>query len=224
MVCLKAVSWVPSYSLILWMIYLFILTLHLTCMLMIQSYMSLERQQKSWKTNLILTLKMYKSGAKKHRMAVNAEQTKVMLVTTYQRETQLQTSEIKVNFNNTMLENVISEKLLGVIIDKHLSWKHHIDKTSKTLSKNIALLKRSRKYLPHHTRLMFYRTFIKPHINYCSTIWGQSPHISHIHILQMISVRLIMNVPNLTHSAPLFKECQVMQIQDRVKFRTVTMV
>ncbi len=33
-----------------------------------------------------------------------------------------------------------------------------------------------------------------------------------------------MNVPNLTHSAPLFKECQVMPIQDRVKFRTVTIV
>ncbi len=33
-----------------------------------------------------------------------------------------------------------------------------------------------------------------------------------------------MNVPNLTHSASLFKECQVMPNQDRVKFRTLTMV
>ncbi len=45
---------------------------------------------------------------------------KVMLITTYQRETKLQTSEIKVNFNNTMLENVNSEKPIGVIIDKHI--------------------------------------------------------------------------------------------------------
>ncbi len=123
-----------------------------------------------------------------------------------------------------MLENVNTEKLLGVIIGKHLSWTHHIDKTAETLSKNIALLKRIHKYLPHQTRLMFYKTFIQPHIDYCSTIWGQSPHISHIHILQKISLRLIMNVPNLTHSAPLFKECQVMPIQDWVNFRTVTMV
>ncbi len=34
-----------------------------------------------------------------------------MLVTTYQRETKFQTSEIKVNFNNIMLENVNSKKL-----------------------------------------------------------------------------------------------------------------
>ncbi len=76
---------------------------------------------------------MYKSGAQKNRMIVNAEKTKVMLFTTYHRETKLQTSEIKVNFNNTMLENVNSEKLLGVIIGKHLSWKHDIDKTAETL-------------------------------------------------------------------------------------------
>ncbi len=93
---------------------------------------------------------------------------KVILVTTYQRETKLQTSEIKVNFNNTMLENV--NYLGSFIIDKHLSWKHHIDKTAKTLSKNIALLKRFRKYLPHQTRLTFYKTFIQPHIEYCSAI------------------------------------------------------
>ncbi len=71
---------------------------------------------------------------------------------------------------------------------------------------------------------LYYKTFIQPHIDYCSIIWGQSPYISHIHILQKISLRLIMNVPNLTHSAPLFKDCQVMHIQDRVKFRIVTMV
>ncbi len=143
-----------------------------------------------------------------------------MLVTTYQRETKLQTSEINVNFNNTMLENVNFEKFLGVIIDKHLSLKHHIDKTSKI----IALLKGIRKYLPHQNRLMFYKTFIQPHIDYCSTIWGQSPHIYRIHILQNISLRLIMTLPKLTYSAPLFKECQFIPIQDRVKFRTVTMV
>ncbi len=80
-----------------------------------------------------IVLKNVQIWCQKTRMAVNAEKTKVMLVTTHQRETKLQISEIKVNFNNTMLENVNSEKLLVVIIDKHLSCKHHFDKTAKTL-------------------------------------------------------------------------------------------
>ncbi len=115
--------------------------------------------------------------------------TKVMLVTTYQRETKLQTSEIKVYLNNTMLENVNSEKLLGIIINK-------------TLSTNVALQKRIWKYLLHKTRLTFYKTFIQPQINYFSTICGQSPHISRFHINHKVSLRLIMNMPLLIQSAP----------------------
>ncbi len=72
-------------------------------------------------SKLNIDLKNVQIWCQKNRVAVNAKKTKVMQVTTYQRETQLQTSEIKVNFNNTMLENVNSEKLFGVIIDKHLS-------------------------------------------------------------------------------------------------------
>ncbi len=59
-----------------------------------------------------ILLKNVQIWCQKNRMVVNAEKTKVMLVTTYQRETKLQTSE--------MLENVNSEKCLVVIIDKHL--------------------------------------------------------------------------------------------------------
>ncbi len=56
-------------------------------------------------------------------MAVNADKTKVMIVTNYQKEAKLSSSVINVNFNDTLLENVNAEKLLGVVIDKHLSWK-----------------------------------------------------------------------------------------------------
>ncbi len=37
-------------------------------------------------------------------------------------------------------------------------------------------------------------------------------------------LRLIMYVPNLTHSALLFHQCGVMPIYNRIKFRTVTTV
>ncbi len=115
-----------------------------------------------------------------NKVAVNADKTKVMLVTTYQKEAKLSSSVINVNFNDTLLANVNPEKLLGVVIDKHLSWKDHINKTAKTISKSIAHLRLIQKYLPNKTRTNFYKSFIQPHIDYCNTIWGQSPHVSHI--------------------------------------------
>ncbi len=45
--------------------------------------------------------------------------------------------------------------------------------------------------------------------------------MSHIHILQKMALRLIINVPKLTHSAPLLRECQIMPIKERTSFRTV---
>ncbi len=59
-------------------------------------------------SKLNIDLKNVQIWCQKNRLAVNAEKVKVILVTTYQREIKLQTFEIKVNFNNIMLENVNS--------------------------------------------------------------------------------------------------------------------
>ena len=147
-----------------------------------------------------------------------------MLITTYQKEIKLERSNLKVTYKGSALENVKSEKLLGVVIDKHLTWKEHIDKTCKSINRNIALLRRIRKYLSHTTRLTFYKAYIQTHIDYCNTIWGLSPHVKRVHILQKNALRLIMDVPRLTHSAPLFKQCKVMPIHQRVQYRSAVMM
>ncbi len=76
-----------------------------------------------------------------------------------------------------------SNKLLGVIIDKNLTLKLHIDKTAKSICRNIVLLRVIRKYLSHQTRITFYKSYIQPHIDYWITVCGQSPHVNRIHIL-----------------------------------------
>ena len=163
-------------------------------------------------------------GCHDNQMAANGDKTKVMLVTTYQKEAKLPKKELTVYYDNKPLKSVDSEKLLGVKIDKHLTWKEHVNQTANKISRNIALLRRIKAYLPHQTRITFYKAYIQPHIDYCNTVWGQSTHVPRIHILQKMALRIIMDVPKLTHTAPLFDQCGVMPIQSRVKFRTVIMV
>ncbi len=119
---------------------------------------------------------------KYNRMAIDCDKTKVMLITTYQKESKLDSTHIGVTCDNTQLENMNSNKLFGVIIDKNFSWKFHIDKIAKSICRNIALLRRIRKFLPHQTPITFYKSYIQPHINYCNTISGQSPHVNKIHM------------------------------------------
>ncbi len=93
----------------------------------------------------------------------------------------------------------------------------------RLLVKNIALLSRIKRYLPHQTGLTFYKTHIQPHLDYCNTIWGLSTHVPRVFTLQKMALRIIMNVPKLTHSVRLFNECESMTIKNRIKFRTATL-
>jgi len=157
-------------------------------------------------------------------MVVNESKTKCMTICTYQKAAKIGSIDLQVQHNGTLFENVDSEKLLGVTIDKHLSWKIHIDNIASSLSKNIALLRRIKAYLPLNIRLLYYKTFFQPMIDYCSIIWGQSSHIPRIHKLQKIILRLIYDKSKYTSSGPLFEESNVLPIEYRVMFMIATMV
>ena len=64
-----------------------------------------------------------------NRMLANATKTKAMLVTTRQKRASLPEEQktLKVKLNNTYLENVVSDRLLGTTINQDLSWEMHIN-------------------------------------------------------------------------------------------------
>ncbi len=66
-------------------------------------------------------------------MVANTDKTKCMLITTFQKATRLPRTDLNIVLDNFTLDNVDSEKLLRVIVDKYLTGKHHMDKTAKTL-------------------------------------------------------------------------------------------
>ena len=45
------------------------------------------------------------------------------------------------------------------------------EEQSKTISKNIALLRRAKSFVPRHVFEKMYNAFIIPHFYYCSTVW-----------------------------------------------------
>ncbi len=105
-----------------------------------------------------------------NRNVVNCKKTKSMVICTYQKAAKRCVYNLCIKHKNTVLENVKSEKLLGVKIDNHLSWKAHIDDLASNFSKLIALFHRIKIYLPLLTRILFYKTFFQPRIDYCCTV------------------------------------------------------
>ena len=87
-------------------------------------------------------------------------------------------SKLDLWIKNIPIENVESRKILGVNVNKHLSWTVHtyIDKTWSKLNSKIALLKRIsiHVYLTFEMKQLFYSSYLLPCFDYCWSIWGRN--------------------------------------------------
>ena len=83
-------------------------------------------------------------------------------------------SEIELKLNNEPLTNVEDTKYLGVIIDKNLSWKSHIQMVNTKISKGIGILSKVRHFVPQSILLNIYNAFVLPNILYSLLNWGSA--------------------------------------------------
>ena len=81
-----------------------------------------------------------------NKMALHPLKSKCMLITTRQKY-QLQPLPLNLYLDSNKIEQVQEHKVLGVIIDAHLSWSSHVNYICKRLSQNVFLLSKLRFYV-----------------------------------------------------------------------------
>ena len=77
----------------------------------------------------------------------------------------------------TALENKDYVKFLCVLIDKHLTWKQHIDYNFCKIRKIIRPIARLRHHVPFKTFLEIYSSLIFPYMYCGKAAWGQGDAI-----------------------------------------------
>ena len=162
----------------------------------------------------------------KNKMIPNTNKTKCMLIASWQKRLHLpQNEDLCVLLNGIPLENITSKPLLGVTINHNLSWEDHINSTVSKINKNIALLRRIKRYLPLQTRKLFFNAHILPHMDYCSIVWSGSPHVKKITLAQKRAARVILDITdNCYPSKDMFSALNWMPIMDRIEYRKAIMV
>ena len=161
---------------------------------------------------------------KHNKMVINTEKTKSMLITTYQKRATLKDQALRVCIDDTTIEHSTSEKLLGLIVDQNLTWNSHVKRVHLQTSRNIALLRRIKNFLPLESRILFYNSFIQPYLDYCSAVWDTCPNSTSLHKLQKRAARIILDKHYLEHSTPLFKKLNWIPLPLRFKYRTATLM
>ena len=153
-------------------------------------------------------------------MVLNSAKTKVMLITTYQKRQRLSREELVLEFNTDSLSMITTDKILGVYIDNNLTWSDHIKHLSKKISSNIWLLSKIKKFLSQAHRVQFYKSYIQPHIDFCSIVWGSSSEANKLKIyrLQKRACRVILDY-DVENSHEAMNSLKILSIYDRLYLR-----
>ena len=77
--------------------------------------------------------------------------------------------------NGSVLEERSSFKMLGLTFSSKLDWSSNIISIAKAASNKIGDLIRSMKFLSPEAALYFYKSTIRPCMEYCCHIWGGAP-------------------------------------------------
>ena len=108
----------------------------------------------------------------------------------------------KVKVGGVELPKLDALKYLGVIVDRELNWKQHIDGVCKKSLACLAPIGRAGIYLFCRTKKMLYSSLVLPYLDYCSVVWnscgvGQSDRIERV---QNYVMRMILRKPPHTSS------------------------
>ena len=114
-------------------------------------------------------LKLVANWLRLNKLSLNATKTELVIFRSKWRKLD---REIIIKLNGIRLTPTDNIKYLGMHLDKHLSWDHHIHKLSNTLSRANGILSKLRYNAPRNVCLNVYYSIFCSHLIYGSNLWG----------------------------------------------------
>ena len=75
--------------------------------------------------------------------------------------------------NNSTIQQISSQKHLGIHLDKQLTFKHHFSGKIDKANKGIGIIRKLNNILLRTALLTIYRSFIRPHLEHGDVICDQ---------------------------------------------------
>ena len=118
------------------------------------------------------------------------------------------------HISNKSIERKSSIKFLGGMLDENIAWNDHIHAIEKRLAKNIDLLYRARQFLDKQSLKTIYFSYIYSYLNYANIAWASTyfTKLKTIYYQQKHAARIIFNEDILTHSEPLLRSLNALNI------------
>jgi len=100
-----------------------------------------------------------------------------------------------------------------------LSFKTHIETTSKKISKSIYCISRAKNLLSNKSLKSLYFALVHPHLLYCINIYSCAApsNLKRLIILQKKAIRLINRAPALAHTQELFFNSNILPLEKLIQ-------
>lgn len=103
-------------------------------------------------------------------------------------------------------------KILGLVLDKSLSWHPQVESVCNKLARVIYLLSNLVKLVPETYILSAYHAFFHSILSYGLILWGNSCHVKSVLLLQKKAIRIVTKSSFYEHCRPLFVRTKVMTV------------
>ena len=135
------------------------------------------------------------------------------------------------NFDITLNNHVVTKcgnnsnekyfNMLGIRLDQKLNWQEHLQYINNKISKGIYLLWKFKYALDTKTKLLLYHSFIRSHILYGISLWGNSRgcEMRKLIVTHKKSIRGI--VIGKIHTEPVLKKHNLLSLQDEVRLDVI---
>ena len=95
-----------------------------------------------------------------------------------------------ITFNTVPVARTSGQKHLGLYLDEKLNFSQHINIKISKANKGIGIIKRLSHILPRKSLLTIYKSFIRPHLDYCDVMYDQPNNESFLPKLKEYSTML----------------------------------
>ena len=151
---------------------------------------------------------------KANKLSINIKKTKFTLFhkNSSKDAIPVQLPALMVGSNN--IESTSSLKFLGVMLDEHISWIDHARTVENEIEKNIGFLYRVSQFLNEDSLKTLYFSYIHSYLNYANIAWASTyaTKLKRVCLKQKHTVRIVFNKDKLTHSKPLFKNLNALNV------------
>ena len=149
-----------------------------------------------------------------NRLSLNVEKTKFILFHKPSKAENIPLKLPNLLINNKIVKRELTTNFLGVLIDEKLSWKFHIKYIEGKISKNVAMLYRTKPFLNNESLKNLYFSFIHSYLSYCNIAWGSTNHtkLKKIYSKQKHACRIVFGANRKTQCEPLLRQLGALNI------------